>query len=144
MKKVKYISLFHLEQAFLLLVLILIILPSTAAGQETYRFERMWPTLPQPWYFSYPQDIAIGPDGSVYIADSGFCRIQKFTQDGQFITRWGRQGTGDGEFSVARGYWQELPSGPNGIAIDNNGNVYVADTYNHRIQKFTSDGVFLD
>ena len=33
---------------------------------------------------------------------------------------------------------------PNGIAIDNTGNVYVADYLNYRFQKFTSDGVFLN
>ncbi len=91
MKKIKCKPLAHFESAFLLLLAILLTLPSSVSGQETYRFERMWPTLPQPWYFSYPQAIAIGPDGSVYIADSGFCRIQKFTQDGQFITAGGNR-----------------------------------------------------
>ena len=138
MKKVKYIPLPHLVRAFLLLALILIILPSTASGQETYRFERMWPTLLQPWYFKYPQGIAVGPDGSIYIVDAGFCRIQKFTPDGQFIARWGNQGTGDGEF----GYYD--PLGPSSIAVDGNGYVYVTDKYNNRIQRFTSDGVFLN
>src|SRR4051812_5565081 len=32
---------------------------------------------------------------------------------------------------------------PNGPAIDHNGNVYIADTYNHRIQVFMSDGTYL-
>lgn len=50
----------------------------------------------------------------------------------EFIRKWGTYGSGDGQFN-----------NPSGAACDSQGNVYVADTYNHRIQKFTADGVFL-
>ena len=56
-------------------------------------------------------------------------RIQKFTSDGKFITKWGKKGNGDGEFDC-----------PTGISVDSQDNVYVADGNNHGIQKFTSDG----
>ena len=59
-------------------------------------------------------------------------RVQKFTSDGQFVTKWGSDGGGDGQFDT-----------PAGIAVDSSGNVYVVDKYNHRIQKFTSDGQFI-
>jgi len=49
-----------------------------------------------------------------------------------YITQWGSQGSGDGQFSY-----------PSGIATDAAGNVYVADSDNHRIQKFTGAGVYL-
>ena len=49
-----------------------------------------------------------------------------------FLFKWGSVGNGDGQFSA-----------PDGIAIDSSGNVYVADTGNHRIQKFTSSGQFI-
>jgi len=52
--------------------------------------------------------------------------------DRLFITKWGSQGSGDGEF------W-----GPYGIAVDGSGNVYVTDRYKNDIQKFTSDGAFV-
>lgn len=67
-------------------------------------------------------------------------RVEKFDSVGIFISEWGKNGgipvvpyhsTEDGEF------WY-----PQGIAVDNEDNVYVADTGNHRIQKFTSDGTF--
>jgi len=48
------------------------------------------------------------------------------------VTKWGSQGSGNGEFGT-----------PEGIAVDSSGNVYVADTYNNRIQKFDPDGGFI-
>ena len=62
---------------------------------------------------------------NVYVADRNNHRIQKFDSDGNFITKWGKEGIGDGEF-----YY------PHDIAVDSSGNVYVAEEYNHRIQKF--------
>jgi DNA-binding beta-propeller fold protein YncE len=110
----------------------LIFLPTFALSEETYVFERMWPTLQQPWYFFLPTDIAINENGSVYVADTYNHRIQKFTSDGFFIKAWGQRGNGEGEFDY-----------PYGIAIDTTNSVYVADNYNHRIQKFNSAGQFI-
>jgi hypothetical protein len=70
--------------------------------------------------------------GNVYVADTGYYRIQKFASDGAFITKWGTYGTGDGQFYS-----------PIGVAVDATGNVYVTDVYRHCIQKFTSDGAFI-
>jgi uncharacterized protein (TIGR03663 family) len=91
-----------------------------------------------------PRNVAIGPDGSIYVADSGNHRIQKYSADGQLLTTWGHmckmleglQGcqSPDG----AGGFYD-----PWGIAVDGDGFVYVADTWNHRIQKFTADGEFV-
>jgi len=53
--------------------------------------------------------------------------IRKFTGNGIFITKWGVSGPGDGEFS-----------GLLGVAVNGDGNVYVADEYNNRIQVFRS------
>ena len=50
----------------------------------------------------------------------------------EFLLKWGSQGSGNGQFQY-----------PYGIAIDSFGNVYVADSANHRIQKFTSEGGFI-
>ena len=67
----------------------------------------------------------MAPDGSVYVANNGNNRIQKFTAEGVFVTQWGRKGTGDGHLES-----------PSGVAVAPDGSVYVADRYN-RIQKFT-------
>ena len=70
--------------------------------------------------------------GNMYVADDTNNRIQKFTSDGSFITKWGSGGSGDGQFNNS-----------SDIAVDAAGYVYVPDDANHRIQKFTSDGVFV-
>ena len=49
-----------------------------------------------------------------------------------FSLTWGTSGSGDGQFKF-----------PDAVAVDGSGNVYVADTVNHRIQKFTSGGAYL-
>ena len=77
-----------------------------------------------------PTDAAVAQDGSVYVL-TGY-GIKKLDKNGHLLLEWGSEGSGDGEFNNAKG-----------ITIDNNGNLYVADTYNHRIQKFSSDGTFV-
>jgi DNA-binding beta-propeller fold protein YncE len=49
--------------------------------------------------FYGPQDIAIDSFGNVYVADSMNSRIQKFDNNGNFVTSWGSQGSDKGEFN---------------------------------------------
>ena len=58
--------------------------------------------------------------------------IQKLTASGAFVAAWGSQGSGDGQFLS-----------PTGIAVDDAGNMYVADAQNKRIQKFSASGAFV-
>ena len=77
-------------------------------------------------YFNDPAGVAVDSSGNVYVADKDNHRIQKFDNNGNFITKWGSNGwTGNGQFQY-----------PEDVAVDSSLNVYVADTYNHRIQKF--------
>jgi tripartite motif-containing protein 71 len=103
-----------------------------AQESEEYSFVGMWPDTPQPRYFDKPSGLAVDSSGNVYVADRENHRIQKFTPDGVLITKWGGEGSGDGELYR-----------PFGVAVDGSGKVYVADMNNFRIQKFTSDGVFM-
>ncbi|MEW6599796.1 MAG: MopE-related protein [Nitrospirota bacterium] len=116
---------------FAVLLIPQLFLPAAVTGQS-YRFERMWPTLKQPWYFVGLSYIALDKKGNVFAADTWKNRIQKFSPDGVFITKWGTGGTGDGQFDS-----------PYGIAVDSTGFVYVVDYGNHRIQKFSPDGMFI-
>jgi DNA-binding beta-propeller fold protein YncE len=87
---------------------------------------------PEPGFYG-PRRIAIGPDDSIYVVDSGRNRIVKFNPDGQVLASWGSEGSGDGQFK-----------GISSVAVDPmNNKLYVADPLNSRIQVFDSDGKFL-
>jgi len=83
--------------------------------------------------FNRPTDIAWDPQGSSYISDGyGNSRVAKVDKDGNWVTAWGKKGTGPGEFDT-----------PHTIATDAKGLVYVGDRGNKRIQVFDGDGKFL-
>jgi hypothetical protein len=83
--------------------------------------------------FSRPTDVAWDRAGNIYITDGigTTNRVAKFDKDGKFLTQWGSTGSGDGQFA-----------GVKSVAVDAQGNVYVADAGNKRIQVFDSDGTF--
>src|SRR6266498_265753 len=81
--------------------------------------------------------IALAPDGSTYIADTGNSRIVHLDPSGNILTTWGNR-TPEGQVPPAPGTFVE----PWGVTVDEQGNVYVADTWNHRIQKFDANGKF--
>jgi len=85
--------------------------------------------------FGFPHAIAIDPAGNLYVTDSSY--IRKITPKGEVSTLAGSEKSGfaDGEGSAAQF------RSPRGIAIDAAGNLYVADTGNHRIRKVTPEGV---
>nr|WP_284694664.1 6-bladed beta-propeller [Geomonas sp. Red32] len=73
-----------------------------------------------------PYELATDSDDNLYVGDQGLNhRVLKFDKDGNYLTELKGKGTGNGEFDV-----------PYGIAVDPNRNVYLADTYFNRIQKF--------
>ncbi len=84
--------------------------------------------------FSEPWGIDLGPDGSVYIADTWNHRIQKFTSNGTHILSWGQFGQRESPYSM----W-----GPRDVAVDQDGHVYVTDTGNKRILVYDEEGEFL-
>jgi len=89
--------------------------------------------------FNEPWGIAVGPDGSVYVTDTWNHRIQKFSEDGRPIKMWGQYGQPLPDVPESKSsFW-----GPRGVAVDSQGQVYVADTGNKRIAIFDSDGNYL-
>lgn len=82
--------------------------------------------------FNHPAKIAALDKGDLFIADGyGNARIHHYSENGKFIKSWGEPGEGPGQFNVVHG-----------VGVDNeNGDVYVCDRENERIQIFTYDGV---
>jgi len=102
--------------------------------------------------FNQPNDVVVGPDGSIYVADGhdaqgmttanavaeglkrgATSRISKFTADGKFIKSWGKIGVKHGEFRT-----------PHALVFDSKGRLWVADRGNHRIEIFDKDGNYLE
>jgi tripartite motif-containing protein 71 len=81
-----------------------------------------------------PYGIALDSAGNIYINDAGNSRVVIFDGEGNFLSKWDKHGSGEGEFKSL---------GFGGIAIDANDNVFVVDNGNHRIQKFDQAGNFL-
>ncbi|MBI2006400.1 MAG: HYR domain-containing protein, partial [Nitrosopumilales archaeon] len=81
--------------------------------------------------FAEPTGIAVYDD-LVFVVDSKLGTVQKFDSIGNLVAKWGSVGKEKGQFTK-----------PNGIAVSKDGLVYVADTENHRVQKFTLDGKFI-
>lgn len=74
----------------------------------------------------FPYDVKAGRDGALYIIEYAAGRVSKVGRDGRLLGRYGRTGTGHGEFKT-----------PWGIAVDSKLRVRVADTGNRRIVELT-------
>jgi DNA-binding beta-propeller fold protein YncE len=102
--------------------------------------------------FNQPNDVAVGPDGSIYVSDGhdaqgmttnaaiaeglkrgATSRISKFSPDGKFIKSWGGIGVRHGEFRT-----------PHALMFDAKGRLWVADRGNHRLEIFDQDGKYLE
>ncbi len=82
-----------------------------------------------------PRGIALGPNGRVYVADSGNHRIDIFSASGRFLRSIGRAGWGPEEFSPYES--------PMGVAVSKHGAIYVADFWNHRVEVLSWRGRLL-
>jgi len=81
---------------------------------------------------SEPQDVTVDQSGNIFVFDGNNRRVLKYDSSGNFVIKFGMEGTGDGEFGYSYG-----------IVADLSDNIYVADTNNNRIQKFDNDGNFV-
>lgn len=77
--------------------------------------------------------LSLDRAGNLYVADAGTQRIDKLSSSGDLLAEWGGDGTAPGRFHH-----------PEGIAVDGDGLVAVADTDNYRLQKFSPAGMVLE
>jgi predicted membrane-bound mannosyltransferase/DNA-binding beta-propeller fold protein YncE len=95
--------------------------------------------VPLPGTFCEPWDVAVGPEGDVFVADTWAHRVQRFTSEGEFVTAWGAYGQfGIGEVPGPIAFY-----GPRSVDVGPDGLVYVSDTGNKKVQVFTRDGEFV-
>jgi DNA-binding beta-propeller fold protein YncE len=104
----------------------------------------VWPTR------GTPSGIAVDPDGNLFVADAGSNLVQKFSSQGDPLAQWGNEsflgGFGGSGSPVPRSPLPSQPPAPGqfqrpaGIAVDQEGNLYVADAGNNRIQKLSPMG----
>ncbi len=100
------------------------------------RIARRWGSYgTRPGQFIWVTDVVVDPRGPVYTCEYGegrADRVQQFDSHGRFMLQWARFGSRPGE--VQR---------PQGLALDRDGDLFVADAVNHRVQEFAPDGRLL-
>ena len=90
----------------------------------------------KPGQFALPDGVGVDNAGNILVADSQNNRIQRFSPDGKVVPFP----------AFAQGPWSQAPGKfklPYDVDFDGLGNIFVADTQNHRIQKFTPQGKFI-
>ena len=86
--------------------------------------------------FNTPSALALGPDGNLYVSDTGNNRIRKITPTGQVSTVAGDGTAGYVDGPAAKAQF----NGPIGLSVSGGGDIYVADTYNDVIRMITTEG----
>lgn len=83
----------------------------------------------KPGQLFHPTNLAVAPDNTIYVVDTTNFRVQKFTEEGQFVSEFGGQGAVPGRFTR-----------PKGIAIDADNYVYVTDSAFNKVQILEESG----
>ena len=114
------------------------VIPTLAPSDPTPDPLTPTPGAPTGAFFSDPAGIAADSQSTIYVADAGYHRIQKFNASGTFIKAWG-------QFGIADSLTEPQLNSPQGLAVETISageyNIYVADTVNNRVQRFNQLGV---
>ncbi|NNE43582.1 MAG: hypothetical protein HKN12_05200 [Gemmatimonadetes bacterium] len=149
---------------------LLLLIPTLILAEDPPVAVLQWGTQGSgPGQFQDPWEVAVDDAGAVYVADNRNGRLQKFTADGTFVTEFGAFATGTYEpvFSVALDDSGRVLAGehntgmvqtfstdgtflfqwpvsagriPSGLAVGNDGSVFVASQVGSEILKYTSAG----
>lgn len=82
--------------------------------------------------FDHPADVAVAPNGDLWVLDMYNNRLEEFNEDGEYIRQFGSKGAGAGQFN-----------NPDALAVDASGNVWVLDPENDRVEEFSEEGAYL-
>ena len=104
-----------------------------ALGEGDYRYELAegWAKLPEGWVFSLVSDVAVDSQGRIYAFTRGKHPLIVFDKEGNFLTSWGY-----GEFGIS----PHLVSQSHGIFIDPDDKVYLTDSVQHIVRRYTRLG----
>jgi len=108
---------------------------TTATPEPSLTPDFIWEITGDPSPFNAPVGVTVDQNGNVYVMDTQNGRVQKFDSNGNFVSMWGSRGDGEGQFqnSSSKGWVGRM-------AVDTQGNLYVIDANNFRIQKFDGSG----
>jgi DNA-binding beta-propeller fold protein YncE len=100
--------------------------------------------------FNLPWGMCLDSDDNIFVADWRNDRVQSFTSDGKWLASFGTPGTGGDCYNarVKGGItYSDAPVGqfnrPTGVCVDQDGDIYIADWLNNRVQVLTPDGRFI-
>jgi streptogramin lyase len=127
--------------------------PGAPAGGHPSAAAAGSPALPNPFTITaaysakslgldHPGALAAGPDGNLYVTDLSQ-RVTVISPSGEVLRRWGKPGTGPGEFKFIAGDPTDPTDVAGRIAVGRTGMVYVSDSGNSRAQVFTPQGRFI-
>lgn len=127
--------------------------PAAPAGGHPSAAAAASPALPNPFTIlarydakslrlDHPGALAIAPDGNLYVTDLSQ-RVTVISPAGQVLRRWGKPGTGPGEFKFIASDPTTPTDVAGKIAVGHNGMVYISDSGNDRVQVFTPQGRFI-
>ncbi|MBH98306.1 MAG: 6-bladed beta-propeller [Rhodospirillaceae bacterium] len=102
-------------------------------GFDPYHHVSGADAVPRDGYFGGPSDVAWDEEDNIFVSDGYLnSRIAKYDKHGNWIKSWGSYGSEIGQLNL-----------PHSMDADREGNLYVADRTNRRVQVFDSDGNFL-
>jgi hypothetical protein len=91
---------------------------------------------------SYPTAIAVTAAGDLLVLEGAAASVLEYRPDGTLVQSWGGVGTGPGQLGCYAPV-SYCVDGPRGIAVGPDAEIYVADTFNSRVEVFSTSGAFL-